>query len=305
MTYPLWAIKHCSHPTPSLTSENFAIATASIHLTRSLTKSNILAYRVWRLCSRNSLKSLSWSRQLAHVRSKPDVSWSAVSTSHQLPKHASAFTTHFQGTQQLWRMFCSSWGAVRPKSNTHYSTHRDFRLFFLAASPRKSFQDLVSSHKYLARWLDSYNLLFSLFTANANLLLLSHKLFIEESLVFNWGGAFRSYKLFKYAQPFFTFSDLSHGGFTQSVLNELLSHSVDASIIADIKNRSKFLFHLRRNSVPTIGLVPISYSPWSVSYPVPAFSDSKLVQLYFIRWVFSIKAAASSAHYSSVSLLDS
>ena len=300
MSYNLWQLPLRNAPKLKRRHEFARITTILFRVLRSSNASSVLTQRIWNLLYSNSLRSLGWSYSRQNLYTSASVIRSDSTLVNPSQPDNVASVPHIRWDHKLWRMFCSTWGVLRSKSNVHYLTHRDFKLFFLSASPRKSFQDLISASKYLAKWMDSYNLLFSLFRAEARTLLLANKLFLEESLVFNWGSGISSYKLFKYSQPFITYTDLSHGSFTQSVLNQVTAQELDLLLIADVKTRSKFMFHAQRNNIPSLGLIPVSYSPWSVSYPVPVFSDSKLVQLYFLRWLLSIKSYATASNYGSM-----
>lgn len=200
--------------------------------------------------------------------------------------------------QHLWPFFLQSWSTFRPKGNPMYSTNRNFRLFFLAGSPEKSHATLISSKRYFARWLDSYNLMFNLFYVDPNVQLLTNKTFIEEALVFNWHLSVKDYKLFRFLQPFFSFKDVTHGATIHSSIFLVLLQKLDFTILVDLRNHKKMLQYLRSYSMYTVGLVPINYSPWQVSYPIPTFADSNISQYYFLRWLFHIKVQSSSSRYS-------
>ena len=123
------------------------------------------------------------------------------------------------------------------------------------------------------------------------------RLFLEESLVFNWQGDKRGYKLYKYTQPFLMFSDLAHGEFVHEVADALIERNLDFLIVVDIKTHTRFLNYVRARHVFMIGLTPVNYSPWQVSYPIPAFSDSYLTQYFFLKFVLRLHLHARSLNY--------
>ncbi len=204
----------------------------------------------------------------------------------------------FNQQDSLWSLFTQNWATFRPKSNVIYSTNRDFRLFFLAGSPEKSFSAVISSRRYFLRWVDSYNFLFNLFYVESNSQLLTNKIFIEESLAFNWHLSYRNYKLFRLVQPFFLFKDATHGASIHKSVFLVFLQKLDFTILVDIKNHEKLLQYLQRYGMFIISLVPINYSPWKVSYPIPTFSDSSVSQYYFLRWLFFIKGSADSTRFT-------
>jgi hypothetical protein len=197
----------------------------------------------------------------------------------------------------LWPVFLQSWSVMRPKGNIHYTTNRDFRLFFLTTAPESGHNTLVSPRGYFSRWVDSYNFVFNLFFVDSFAQLMGSRLFVEESLVFNWQYSFKNYKLYKFVQPFLIFSDASYGEFVHDVISSLFRQNLDFLLILDLKSHDKLLKHLRRYHIFMIGLTPINYSPWVVSYPIPAFSDSYLTQYYFLTFVLRLYSHARSCSY--------
>jgi hypothetical protein len=170
---------------------------------------------------------------------------------------------------------------------------------FVSDSANCKFNSVMSAKRYFARWVDSYNLLFNLFYADVQVQAFSNKLFIEESLVFNWSQSFMDYKVFKFTQPFFIFKDLPHGAYIHNTLFDILLQRLDIALVVDLKNHMKLLGYIQRYSLYSVGLIPVNYSPWKVSYPIPSFSDSNLSQYYFLRWLFFVKSHALSSKHTS------
>lgn len=197
----------------------------------------------------------------------------------------------------LWNSFIGFWGSSRPKSNLQYCTNRDFKLLFMSHSSDNYATSIISARRYFSRWVDANNLLFNLFYSGASVQMLSSNIFMEETLIFNWQYSSRNYKLFKYVQPYFIFKDFTHGGSVHSSMLMLFMRSLDVCIVVDVNNHKKLQGYLQKYNLYTIALVPINYSPWDVSYPIPSFSDSKLSQFYFLRWLFSIRSNAENLRY--------
>lgn len=206
----------------------------------------------------------------------------------------------YRNRNSQWSLFLHNWETFRPKSTLIYSTNREFRLMFLSASAGKVTGNLISAKRYFSRWLDSYNLLFNLFYSESQFQLFSNKLFIEESLVFNWNYSYRNYKLFKHLQPFFMFKDAPHGGYIHSAMQNLLAERLDAAIIVDLQNHKRILTYIQKYNLFSLGLVPHNYTPWVVSYPIPSFADSPITQYYFLRLLFYIRSSAQVARYSNL-----
>jgi len=204
------------------------------------------------------------------------------------------FTKH----SELWLLFCQNWETFRPKAATLYRIHRDFRLFFLVSPCSASNKNqLMCTKRYFAKWLDSYNFMFNLFYATPHVQLFSSNTFIEEVLTFNWHYSFRDYKLFKFTQPFFMFSDMFHGPEIHCLTSQIMSQRLDFGIVLDVSNQYTLLQYIQAAHLFTIGLVPVNHSPWQVSYPIITFSDSLLSQYYFIRWIFYVQSLSTKKKY--------
>ena len=90
---------------------------------------------------------------------------------------------------------------------------------------------------------------------------MGNKLFLEETLVFNWHYSFKDYKIYRFVQPFLMFSDMPHGEFVHDVLTTLLDQQLDFMIIIDLQTHRKLLRYLKNYHVFMIGLTPVNYSP--------------------------------------------
>lgn len=243
------------------------------------------------------LRSIGWTISKENIRSKKEYNLDNTYISIPNEKPVPNLRIKREGLNSLWNAFVQSWQVFRPKSNIIYQTNRNFRLFFLTAAPTPTKSSIISVQRYFSRWVDSYNFLFNLFVTEPVAQMISNKLFIEESLIFNWSYSIKNYKLFRYIQPFFIFADLRYGSHVPKTLQLFALQKLDFTITTDINNHNKLSFFLQKTSVFTVGLIPTNYSPWRVSYPIPAFSDSRLIQLYFIRWVLSLQSRATSSSY--------
>jgi len=94
------------------------------------------------------------------------------------------------------------------------------------------------------------------------------------------------------------FKDAAHGASIHKSVFLIFLQKLDFTILVDIKSHEKLLQYLQRYGMFIVSLVPINYSPWKVSYPIPTFSDSAVSQYYFLRWLFFIKGSADSARFT-------
>jgi hypothetical protein len=113
---------------------------------------------------------------------------------------------------------------------------------------------------------------------------------MEEVLVFNWEARIGTYKLFKFLHSFTYFVDLPHGSFTHSAFKLLKRVNLDFTLITDVKYHAKILTYFTRYNIFTIGLIPLNYNPWEVSYPIPVHTDSLLTQFSFIHIIFYLRS---------------
>ena len=199
--------------------------------------------------------------------------------------------------KRLWSNFLQYWTLTRPLGNEIFSFHRDFRLFFPAQSIQSKSIALLNPRYYYQRWLNAHNFLYNLLLVTNNYYSFSNKLFLEESLVTNQILSLKTHKLFRFVQPFFMLKDLPHGAYIHKALNNMLATDPDFLLISDLKNHEKVLTYLRKRNIYIIGLLPSNYNPWVVSYPIPTFSDSYLVQYYFLRWILSLQSETLQNSY--------
>ena len=177
-----------------------------------------------------------------------------------------------------------------PQANHWSSNNPKFRFFFSSShSPKVSFS-LVSIERYIWRVNDSLVFLNNLFYVDANYWMLGNELFLEEILVFNWEARLLTFKLFKFLNTYIYFKDLSHGSAIRRVLQVLSKVNLDFTLITDIRTHYKTQKYLHKLNIFTIGLIPTNYSPWSVSYPIPAYSNSPKIQFLFIHLTFYVQS---------------
>lgn len=260
------------------------------------TKSSI----VWSNIRNLELRRLGWSSARTYSKLKLPTNSDSIFSEHKTSERVMTPYGLVKLEAELWPLFLQAWSVMRPKGTSHYTTHRDFKLFFLTSAPDSGHSPLVSAKGYFARWASSYNFLFNLFYSDSSAQLLSSKFFIEESLIFNWENGSKNYKLFRFVQPIFLFSDLPHGEFIHSAVFSIFVRNLDFAVVVDLKTHNILLKYLRRYNLYIIALVPINYSPWTVSYPIPSFADSRLAQYHFLKLTLHIKMEAKATRYGEL-----
>jgi hypothetical protein len=254
---------------------------------------------MWGLIYNLELRNFGWSHKKKFFK--------VQTTNFTLPNRNPAPKLLRLGTKikihkgtSLWNLFLQTWSLTRPKGNHHYAAHRDFRTMFISPTFDIRANSLISASRYFKRWVDSYDLLFNLFYLRTSVQLLSNKFFIEESLIFNWQYNIKNYKVFKYVQPFFIFKDIPHGELTHTSLFNIFLQHLDFVIISDLNNHKKLTTYFKRFNLYSIGLIPVNYSPWCVSYPIPSCSDSQLDKFFFLKWIIYIRYTAELEKYTNL-----
>lgn len=298
MTNPKWLLSKKTNSRAIQRREWFNLYLRLLQISAWSNYSNPLNYKIaWGLLRSTEYKKVGWSVNGSNQRDSSPTEGNRMFMGSNRKQATIPAVTKFAPSKFLWSAFLNSWSSTRPKGNLHYQTNRDFQLMFISHCTDEFATSIVSARRYFARWVDSYNLLFNIFYTDASVQMMSNRLFIEESLVFNWQYSSRNYKIFKYTQPYFMFKDFTHGGFVHSAVFSIFLQNIDLGIIVDMNNHKIFRGYLQRYSLYMIGLVPINYSPWKVSYPIPTFSDSHLSQFYFIKWLFFIRGRAENHRY--------
>lgn len=177
-----------------------------------------------------------------------------------------------------------------PKSSYWYTNNPTFRSFFTIGSSIYTNSTLINIKRYVSRLEESLTFIYNLFYIDTKYWMFANELFLEELLIFNWEIQPLTYKLFRYAHIFVWLKDLSHGSAIRQVMTFLKKIDLDFTIITDIETHMKARSYLQRYSIFTIGLVPINYDPWWVSYPVPTYANSPKVQLIFIHILFYVRS---------------
>ena len=190
----------------------------------------------------------------------------------------------FHSVALWWTQFTT------PKSGYWYTSNPTFKMFFTNSSSMCVNSTLVSVKRFVCRIEESLTFLYNLFFIDTRYWMFGNKLFLEELLIFNWEIQPLTYKIFKYIHTLVWVKDLSHGSTVFQLMAFLQKVTLDFTIIVDIRTHIKMQIYLQRYSIFTIGLIPLNYNPWWVSYPIPTYSNSPKVQLLFIHILFYVRS---------------
>ena len=176
-----------------------------------------------------------------------------------------------------------------------FNPHPAFRLLFMR--DRRSGPSIISFDYYFKRWKHTYLLLFNLFFTHNALPTFGSRVFKTEILALNWSFNLFTYKLFKHASPFFIFEDESYGLAPTLVLKRWRRSALNYLFLLELKIFKKFQHLFKTLNFIIIGLVPMNMNPWLVSYPIPAFSDSRFIQYYFLKLITFVRQNASRLRF--------
>jgi hypothetical protein len=90
---------------------------------------------------------------------------------------------------------------------------------------------------------------------------ISGKIFIEESLTFNWTMNLAHYKLFRFSQNILYFKDSPYGEETKHLFMDSTISDCDAAIVSDVKTHQHNVFFFRTLNIYSVALTPSNYSP--------------------------------------------
>lgn len=220
------------------------------------------------------------------------------SINYQKFSHEGLVSYRIQNNSTNFKWFQEYWMLHQSKINFQFSTHRDFKTMFFTCVDRSGVYNIVGISKFYSRWKNAHTLLLNLTFFKSNLLAFTNKIFVEESMVFNWRLNYTQYKFFKYTQPLLTLSDSSYGNDTRKFFQYLSLNPIDAALITDIKSHEKNVFFLTKTNVYTVGLIPANYRPWRVSFPIPLLADSILGQYYFCHSIIRISSLGEALRFN-------
>lgn len=179
--------------------------------------------------------------------------------------------------------------------------HFSFRHFYIGY--RKGGLVTLNIPKLFAKWKNAYYLLFNLSYYQLESLLFGTSFFKTELLALNW-NAFNSLKfLWRYSRPFLFYKPSKITDYGDLIYYRLNLLGLRTAVIVDILYHHKTIYYLHRSRIYSIGLVPTNHHIKSVNFAIPTGHDSILTQLFFIRFLLSIRNSASELQYTQATRL--
>jgi len=200
-----------------------------------------------------------------------------------------------------WDLFWVYQQTLLNSSLSYFAPHPNFRPFFIFDRSKRSIN--LNHTKTYYRWINTYNLLLSLFMKQIKPLMFMTKTFKSEVKAFNWSCNSWDYNLFRRVSPYFFLKDARYGHDTNHIFTELEKYQPLFSFVTDIKYHEKSIYFLKRFGGFTIGATPLNMNPWVVSYPIPVGAGSVLVEYFFLSLLSFIRQYTEVSYFNELLLL--
>lgn len=172
---------------------------------------------------------------------------------------------------------------------------KDFRLKYGFYSSSQ-FKISESIDKIFTRWKNFYYLCFNLFYFNIKFITLSNSFFIKEVSSLNWLHFSDSplQNLWRFIKPLIFFKPGQIVNYGNLLFKKLKFLNLNVSFVIDILYHGKTIYYLKNNNFFIIGLVSSGSRLKTVDLALPINANSIFSQLFFIRFLVSIKKDVDS-----------
>lgn len=171
-----------------------------------------------------------------------------------------------------------------------FKPHRNYKLFFIQDYGNNV--AILDTLKFVKRWKDAQDLLYSVFYYQYNPLLLGSPFFKNEVLALNWNYSIFDINVWKYYFPFFIFKSNTYSRRTDFFFEKMHSLNIDFYLVSDCFYHFKNLHYISKKKYYSIGLVNANVNPWLVTYPIVSFFESFVTQLFFLKLLLYIQKQA-------------
>lgn len=200
-------------------------------------------------------------------------------------------------TPRILRDYKRFWDFAAGNSNNNRSSSM-VATFFYQESASKNATRILSMKQHYLRWVYTHNLLYHFFYFNYRMKLWAERYFYKETLVGNWHTYKTTISAHRHLQPVANWKDFKYGRINRFKFNLKTVFNTDAIFVTNPYAFVKSLFHVKRLSVYTIGIVPASRDPLIVSYPITFLSDTAVCRLFFLRYLFNVRGHARNDKYN-------
>jgi len=133
------------------------------------------------------------------------------------------------------------------------------------------------------------HILFYIFYYNLKLMIFGNKFFKNEILSLNWNLWKFSYNLWKFSYVFFFFNVNSFNLNLFNFFFKMRNYNYSIVIIGDIISQFNYLYYFNKFSYISIGLIPITHNPWSLTYGLHIYTWNLINQFLFFYWIIFLK----------------
>ena len=193
---------------------------------------------------------------------------------------------------------------VGSMSTSHqvFTPHSSFASFYV--TQKKGGASIINLGKFFQKWKLSYYLFYNLFYYKIYLLTFTSSFFKKEALAFNWSECRQFEHTWRYIKPFLFLKPNKINDSAEFIFRKLKYLQLNTALITDISYHQKTIYYLKRLNYFTLGLVPTLYHLKSVDFAIPVASESLLNQVYFVRFILSIKQNSLRCYSTNLKTLD-
>lgn len=159
--------------------------------------------------------------------------------------------------------------------------------------------NILNLKYFFNRWVVSYDFIFNLNYFEFNKLYLANPLFKVQTFALNWHYNKWSFNLWKYFTSFFL---LRHPSYNRKIFfffSKLKKHKINYFIVADSLFHLKNIFYLKKNFFFIISLISTNRSIRYIDFPIFAFFDNYLLQLFFLKFLIFVSKQSLFLSFTS------
>ena len=182
-----------------------------------------------------------------------------------------------------------------------YDIHSLNRLYFIFSQ----FDGCVPSLSLTAlffKWRASFTFLYNLLYAQTPIYLFTHRNLETESASLNFNLLNSDKKLSTASDRYFLYRESYYSYSTSFLMTKLSYKSVLTAFVMDSSFFRKTVFFLTSVNIYSIGLLPYSFSPWSLHYPILVSSTNIITQYFFLKYVILLYRDSKSHYYASLKI---
>jgi len=171
-----------------------------------------------------------------------------------------------------------------------FKHHHHYNLFYVK-DYGKTFV-VIDTKIFLKRWYDGQNFVFNIYYYNFLPLVFGSFAFKSEVLSLNWQYLQPDVNFWNYSFAFFIFRSNRYDAKFKSFLSKINDVGVNFFFVTNSLFHFKNLHYFNKFLFFSLGIVYSNTSPWILSYSLPAFSTSFLMEYFFIKFIIFIEKSS-------------